>query len=222
MSRAPKRAAADAGGADARVARVSHAGRVGAARGDLAGLAARTARLARQAGAHPVGLRRGGPPPVARRAGPHPDPRRGRRTDGPGRCWPGGRRAGPRRFRARADGPELDARHLPAVRQGRCGRGGGHELAVQRLGEVPQSQTRRRAAGPDRDPLRLAAVEADGRAGRQALARGAGGGRHRRQRRGHPAGDGGVSAGHGPGPQPGAVARRRWKRCWPTTWASAR
>ncbi len=75
-------------------------------------------RLAGQARAHPVGLRRGRAPPRARRARAHP---RARRRDGPkkarARCSRAWASTSARvRVLPRADRPQLDARHVPAVR----------------------------------------------------------------------------------------------------------
>ena len=62
------------------------------------------------------------------------------------------RRPGPRRLRPRADRPRLDARLLPASScdERATARVGHRRLALQRLGEVPEPQARRRRAAPHR------------------------------------------------------------------------
>ena len=127
---------AEGAGPAARRARLPHARRVGAARGDLDRLAARGARLAGQAGRDRLGLRRGRAPPGGRRARAHPGLHRRRRE-----ARARGASARRRRSQARAalpgaDRPQLDARLLPALRHQPRRRGGGHQLALHRLGEI--------------------------------------------------------------------------------------
>ena len=105
---------------DARRARLLHAGRMGAARGDLAGLAAQPDRLARQARHHPLGLRRDGAQDRPRRERAHPRRLRGRGKARPGSAWLAPARAlSTRRVRPAPHQPGLDARQRADLRPAR-------------------------------------------------------------------------------------------------------
>src|SRR5439155_1706003 len=122
-------------GDDAGRARLPHAGGVGAARRHRARLAARAERPAGQVHRHPMGLRRGRPPPRLRRARAHPRERCRHGAERPARPRARRRRPGPRRVLPRADRPLVDARLLPALRAPRRRRGRPHQLEAQRLGD---------------------------------------------------------------------------------------
>ena len=123
-------------------ARLPHAGRVGAARGDLARLAARAARLAGQARADPLGLRRDRAPPGARRARAHPGARRRRprsaRATLLGRV--GRRSASGSTSSASPTDRSWTRDYGPLFVNERRRRGRHRQLALQRLGEVPEPQ----------------------------------------------------------------------------------
>ncbi len=199
----PPKTVADSGGAG-----LPHAGRVGAACRDLAGVAARARRLAGQAGADPLGLRRGGAPPGARRARAHPGQGRDHGTQGARGAGARGRRPRADRLFPRADRSQLDARLLPAVREiERRRRRRDHQLEIQRLGQIPQPQEGRRGQRLARKAAAPQVVDTVAGRGAAPAAHRARGWQHRRQRSRHAAHHRGVSVEPDPGAQSGRGAR---------------
>ena len=175
--------------------------------------------------ADPLGLRARSCATSPRRAGAHPGRRRR------------GREARARRAPARSASTCERVELLPRRRPTASGRattarsssrdGDGEvavdRLALQRLGEVPEPQARRRR---QRRASRRGSSCASGSRPRRSAAsraRRAGGRRHRRQRRGHAARDRGVPARRRAGAQPAASAREALEaRARATTSACAR
>ena len=207
-----------------RGARLPHAGRVGAARGDLD-------RLAAQRDDWPGKF---APIPwVYAEIVRHLAPASGSASSSRSRRREARARRAARRARAStwrrstssaADRPRLDARHLARCSWSttRDGDVGAHRLAVQRLGEVRQPPPRRRHPRPPGAAARPAALDADGRGRR----RGAPG------RAGRAAPSTSTARGtlltteeclleRGPGAQPGLDRARSSSACSPITSACA-
>ena len=199
---------------NARLARLPHARRMGAARGDLDRLAAQPRGLARQVRANPLGLHRDRPPAQPCRDGPHRGPRRGHEATGgrPARRRRG--RPGPGPVLQGRDGPRLAPRLGSDVRgQGRPVGPGERarrpgRLEVQRLGQVRQLPRRQPPPAQVFEVAGTAAMGSAGRAGGASRPGRDGRGRDRRQRPRHAADDRGMPARRGPGPQPRPRPRR--------------
>ena len=135
---------------------LSHARRMGAARGHLACVAAQSRRLAGKVSGDSVALC--GDCPAARRARACAHSRRGR--EGRAACDRHSearrRESGPGQLSRVADRPRLDARLRPDFCAQRRGPGGHHQLALQCLGQVFRLASRRSGAGPRGGTARLA------------------------------------------------------------------
>ena len=216
---------------DPRRARLPHARRVGAARGDLDRLAAQPRRLARQVRADPLGLHRDRPPPEPGRAGPHRGPRR----HDAARAWPISStprastssavtffKAATDRVWLRDSGPTFVVKDERRVGNGADARRSGR-LEVQRLGQVRQPPPRQPPPAPAgaagwgcRAGCPRSRHEA-GPSGRVVME----GGAIDVNGRGTLLDDRGMPAQRGPGAQPRARPRGPSSRSSPTIWASA-
>ena len=189
----------------------------------MAGVAAQSRRLAREISNHSVALCRDRAPACRARTGAPDCAGRQRGEPRQGHPASGGRRPRAGHLSSVADGSRMDARFRPDFCAQSRSKGGDHQLAVQRLGEVRRLASRRstsRASGRSAGSSAMAAFRcasrwfrAPSRARRRV---------DRHQRRGHSADHGRMPAQRSPAAQPRGKPRCSWNRRFTISWASSR